>query len=156
MLSALRCPECSRTEGFLLPIRPTDLRSPWACDRCSRELCASDVIEMMNNVEKTIEEPSLDEDDLERLLDVLVRDTLHPNNFLVVKIRERIAAKLRKKLQTCEEAEKKARLIFHFSSIRDVMVAADPPGVVWEEAVGRLQGEYKNDLSCMADSQTLL
>ena len=54
MMTAVRCEKC-KSNGFLLPTRPTELKSDWKCSQCEETKSAGNMMELCLKIEAQVE-----------------------------------------------------------------------------------------------------
>jgi len=165
MLNAVVCQRCLPHEksngqvGFMLPVRSTDLASPWKCSACDEDTAASEVMATLLRFEVAVEKVS----DCVELRSLICSDetsrTLHPNHFLLIGAKEKMIMGLKLELRRMrnggrekEKARSEARVCLEeqvavFKEVHSVMVMVDLAPELWDEALRKLESDLGNLIS---------
>lgn len=117
------------------------LDSCWICNVCSAESAAADISEPLLKAELEIEKESTGDAGMEAMLAGLASTALHPNHFLLVRIKEKLVQSLMHKK---ESLRRQAEL---FAEIRALMVAVDPATEIWNRGMDRMNRKLEQNAS---------
>ncbi len=84
------------------------------------------------------------DDEWSELADRLMREQLHPNHFLLVRLAERRVRTIRRSLRKGGHSREEERRMLErqaalFAGLKEAMKAADPPGDLWEAAAAKAE-----------------